>query len=587
MENNVLIPTNGPAAVVDYIIKVEGEEVPAAVKVLTISVMKEINRIPKTKIVILDGNAASEDFLISNEEYFIPGKTIEILAGFVSERQLIFKGVIVKHGVKIRPNGQSHLKIDCMDAAFKTTIAKHNRYFSEATDAEAIEQILDEYELDKEIDAMEVTHPELVQFESTDWNFIVSRAEANGHLCFISDGNFVVKSPNLSAEPVLSLQYGASLLAFDAEIDARVQYPTVKTSSWDYARQELTEIEASSSSFEEPGNIDSIDLAAVSGLESLDLRHSGQMEPEELQAWADACLLKSKLAKIQGRARFQGFAGILPGDLILLQGVGKRFNGKAFVSGIRHEISAGNWVTDAQLGFSAKWFSEQMQISSLPASGLLPSIQGLHMGIVTQLAGDPNEENRILVRVPIINTEEEGIWARLATLDAGTGDGAGRGMFFLPEIDDEVIVGFINGDPRDPVVLGMLHSSAKPAPLQASDDNHEKGYVSRSDMKLLFNDEKKSVQLETPAGKKILLDEDQGAIKMEDENGNKIVMDSSGILIESAADLILKAGGNLQTESSANLELKAGANFKAEGTAGAEVSTSAIAVLKGSLVQIN
>jgi len=93
--------------------------------------------------------------------------------------------------------------------------------------------------------------------------------------------------------------------------------------------------------------------------------------------------------------------------------------------------------------------------------------------------------------------------------------------------------------------------------------------------------------METPAGKKVLLDEDQGVIQLEDENGNKIVMDSSGIVIESASDLVLKAGANLQAEGSANLELKAGASFKAEGSAGAEVTTSAVAVLKGSLVQIN
>jgi uncharacterized protein involved in type VI secretion and phage assembly len=272
---------------------------------------------------------------------------------------------------------------------------------------------------------------------------------------------------------------------------------------------------------------------------------------------------------------------------VQLQGVGDRFNGKAFVSAVRHEIQEGSWTTDVQIGFSPQWFTEQMEVSVLPASGLVPGIQGLQVGVVTQLQDDPDGEHRILVRVPVISTQEDGIWARIATLDAGKGDGAGRGTFFLPEIGDEVILGFVNGDPRDPVVLGMLHSSGKPAPLTAADANPEKGYVSRSDMKLLFNDEKKIIRLETPAGKKILLDEDKGVLQMEDENGNKIVMDSSGILIESAKDLTLKAGGKIKGESSADLELKAGGNFKAEGSGGAEVKTSAIAVLKGSLVQIN
>ena len=131
-------------------------------------------------------------------------------------------------------------------------------------------------------------------------------------------------------------------------------------------------------------------------------------------------------------------------------------------------------------------------------------------------------------------------------------------------------MGFLQGDPRDAIVLGMLHSSAKPAPLEAADDNNEKGFITKSEMKVLFNDEKKTLTLSTPAGKSIVLDEDAGAIKLEDENGNKIVMDSNGITIESAADLKIKAGSNLQVEGGANAEIKAGASFKAEGSAGAE-----------------
>ena len=94
-----------------------------------------------------------------------------------------------------------------------------------------------------------------------------------------------------------------------------------------------------------------------------------------------------------------------------------------------------------------------------------------------------------------MSDSEEGVWARLATLDAGDG----RGTFFRPEIDDEVVVGFLDGDPRFPVVLGQCHSSAKPAPEPAKDDNHVKGYVSRSKLKLTFDDDKKVVVLETPA----------------------------------------------------------------------------------------
>ncbi len=587
MSNEVLIPASGSASVVTYLVKIDGADVPQTFQVAKMVVTKEINRIPRAKVVILDGDTAAADFPASNEELFIPGKEIELFAGFESQEDLIFKGIIVKHGIKINTNGQSMLKLECLDTAFKTTLSKKNRYFIDATDADVIETLLEEYDLTLEVDATDVTHQEMVQFEATDFDFIVSRAEANSKFCFISDGTFAVKAVDTGAEPVLTLQFGDNLLDFEAEIDARDQYPAVKSFGWDYANQELLEAEAEDPALDEGGNVPGADISGVGELASFDLRHSGQVIQEELQAWADACLLKSRLAKIKGRAKFQGFAGIKPGDMVQLQGVGERFTGKAFVSGVRQDVAEGSWRTDIQIGLSTEWFTERVQLAPPSASSLLPGIQGLQVGIVTQLEGDPDGENRILVRVPVISTEEEGIWARVAALDAGTGEGAGRGTFFLPEIEDEVIIGFINGDPRDPVVLGMLHSSNKPAPLEASNDNHEKGIVTRSDMKLLFNDETKTLQMETPAGKKVLLDEDQGVIQLEDENGNKIVMDSSGIVIESASDLVLKAGANLQAEGSANLELKAGASFKAEGSAGAEVTTSAVAVLKGSLVQIN
>ncbi|MEL6132138.1 MAG: type VI secretion system tip protein VgrG, partial [Bacteroidota bacterium] len=437
MSNEVLTPANGSASVVTYLVKIDGSDVPQTFQVAKMVVTKEVNRIPRAKVVILDGDAATADFPASNEELFIPGKEIEVLAGFESEEELIFKGIIVKHGIKIKSNGQSMLKLACLDAAFRTTLARKNRYFAEVTDADVMEEILGAYSLTPEVDPTDVTHQEMVQFESTDFDFVVSRAEANGKFCFISDGIFGVKAIDTSTEPVLTLQFGDNLLDFEAEIDARDQYPAVKSYSWDYANQELLETEAADPGLEEGGNVSGSDLSGIGELESFDLRHSGQVVQEELQAWADVCLLKSRLSKIKGRAKFQGFAGVKPGDMVQLQGVGERFNGKAFVSGVRQDVAEGSWTTDIQIGLSTEWFAERVQIAPPTASSLIPGIQGLQVGTVTQLEGDPDGENRILVKVPIISTEEEGIWARVSTLDAGAGEGAGRGTFFLPEIDDE------------------------------------------------------------------------------------------------------------------------------------------------------
>src|SRR4029079_4890305 len=162
---------------------------------------------------------------------------------------------------------------------------------------------------------------------------------------------------------------------------------------------------------------------------------------------------------------------------------------------------------------------------------------------------DDAGEHRVRVKLPLVGMED-GIWARVASLDAGHE----RGFFFRPEVDDEVVVGFLEDDPRRAVILGMLHSSAKAAPLTGSNDNHEKVYQSRSKMRMYFNDDKKLMVFDTPAGNKITLSEDDKAVTIEDQNGNKIEMTGAGIKIESAKALELKAGTEIKLESGTSFD---------------------------------
>src|SRR5690606_22563109 len=150
--------------------------------------------------------------------------------------------------------------------------------------------------------------------------------------------------------------------------------------------------------------------------------------------------------------------------------------------------------------------------------------------------------------------------------------GKNRGTFFRPEIDDEVIVGFINNDPRFAVILGMCNSSEKSAPLATSDDNHEKGYVSRSEMKMIFNDEKKTFTVETPAGNKFVLSEDESAISMEDQHGNKFLMNADGIKLESIKDIVLKAATDVNIEG-VNATVKGSAKAEVEGSGSTKISS--------------
>jgi len=581
MNNSGTIQAVDVTGPVTSTVLINGDEISGAFHVMSTIVDKTVNRIPAATVVIRDGSAAKQDFELSSGDLFLPGNEIQINAGYKSEEQPIFKGIIIKHSIKLR-NGGTFLTIECKDSLVKTTIGRKSRYYTDLSDSEVFEQILDQYGIEHELESTNYVHPELVQYNSSDWDFIVSRAQANGKLCFVEDGKISIKAPDLSQDEIETVAYGSTLFDFDAEIDARNQFNRVTSYSWNKDDQELVEVEAKNPNVDLNGNVAPSDLANVIGLENLELRHGGNMNDQELQDWADATWLYQQMSKVRGRVKFQGIPQAKPDKVLLLEGLGDRFNGKAYLTGVRHTVNSGNWYVDAQFGLNPKWFSETYEINTCPASGLIPAIKGLHIGIVSQLEDDPEGSDRILVKMPIISSEEQGIWCRLATLDAG----ANRGSVFRPEVGDEVIVGFINEDPNDAVVLGQLHSSLNPAPITATDDNHEKGFVTRSEMKLVFDDDKKSVTVETPAGKKILVDEDSGVISLEDENNNSIVMNRDGITVKSGKDINLEASGNINM-SSTNLDAKSKISMNLDGGANAKFESSAAITINSALVKIN
>lgn len=567
---------------VTQVMLVDGSELPRDIQISQIQVFKEVNRIPIATLVILDGEVSTETFEVSSSEHFVPGHEVEIQVGYHNDLKSIFKGVVVKQSIKIRSNGQSVLVVDCQDKAVKMTIGRNSRFFYESKDSDVIDELISNHSIDKSVEETQLEHVQMVQYDATDWDFMLSRVEANNMLCFVNDGEIEIKAANYSSEPVVELTFGANIIEFDGELDSRTQVDTIKASSWDQGASEIIEVEAENESLSPVGNLVYSDLAgAVSPAEEV-LIQGGQLPDQELQSIAENQKNRRHLSHLRGRVKFQGIETVLPGTMIKINGLGDRFIGDAFVSGIRHSIHDGDWKLQAQLGLDHQPFAQKYDISAVPAGGIIPAVHGLHIGIVSQLQEDPDGEERILVKIPLINDEEQGIWARVAFPDAGDG----RTIKFLPEIEDEVIVGFINSDPRKAVVLGALHSSARPSPIVSSDDNHIKGIVSRSEMKITFDDEKSILSLETPAGNTIVADDDDGSIIMEDSNGNKIVMNSDGITLESAKDVIIKAAGDVKTEG-VNVENAASASFKAEGSAGAELTSSAVCKIEGSLVQIN
>jgi Rhs element Vgr protein len=555
-------------------------------RILSLDVVKSSNKISTAKVSIVDGNPAEQDFPVSSKnDTLLPGNDFEIQLGYHSKTKTVFQGVIVKQSIKSGKNRQSVLTLEAKDKFFKLALGRKSQSFTDKTDSEIIADVVKDAgfaEKSTAIEETKVQFREMLQYNASDWDFIVSRAEMNSMLVFTDDNQLIIKKPDTVQDASIEIIYGQHVIEMESEMDARTQVEEVHSHAWDFKEQARVDAESSSVPFKETGGISGSNLASAMGISNYQLFHTGGLQPDELQSWSEAILLKSRMSKITGTVKVKGMSEIKPGQVIKLTGFGKQMSGNAYVTGVRHSYGTSIWETDIQFGLPQACFYQKEDIIEKPAAGLLPGVTGLQIGIVVALENDPELEDRVKVQLPMVD-QHQGIWARVAALDAGKD----RGAYFRPEINDEVVLGFLNDDPRHAVILGMLNSSAHPAPLPTMDTNNEKGFITRSKLKLIFNDEKKSVGIETPNGKKITIDDDANSIVLSDQNNNKIQLDASGITIESSKNISFKtATGDIKIEAN-NIKSEASMQFSALGNVAAELKSSGQTVIKGAIVSIN
>ncbi|HKJ69037.1 MAG TPA: phage baseplate assembly protein V [bacterium] len=200
-------------------------------------------------------------------------------------------------------------------------------------------------------------------------------------------------------------------------------------------------------------------------------------------------------------------------------------------------------------------------------------IYGVVVGIVTDNQ-DPEGMGRVKVKYPWLSDEEESYWARVATLMAGKD----RGSFYLPEVDDEVLLAFDHGDVRFPYILGMLWNG-QDTPRYTNDDgnNDIRAITSRSGHEIILddNDQKGKVEIHTNAGHQVVLDDASGGEKVTviDKTG------SNSIEIDSNQNSIAVKSGMKLTIESQMIEIKSGGMMKLEATGNLTI--------KGAMVMIN
>ncbi|WP_343690610.1 type VI secretion system tip protein VgrG [Chitinophaga sp.] len=603
------MPAPSPANIQDvnfsFSITVAGNPVEEKYPFESITIVHEVNRISYMEIVIAEGlnddtTGDTGNFPISEGADFIPGKEIAVSAAYGTAPHVpLFKGLIVKQAITASADVGYKLIVTCKHKAVTMTYNRKECEFDQMTDSDIMSKLAGNYGLSATVSSTTSQLEGVFQKMATDWDFLLTRAAFNGYVTTMYDDNITIGPPDFSTAPVLYIAMGDSIIDFKGEVNAEKQPPTLQTAAWDPGTLALITANATEPTVTLPGNQTASTLSGTLNQQEFQVTSTVPLVQADLKTWADNLLLRTRMSAVKGQVSFLGNSAVKPGAMITLNGVGARFNGDAYVSMVRHTLEEGDWTTTVGFGLSETPIYDKEQYAYSNANGQVPPVHGLQLATVVKISEDPGATYRVQVKPVSGYTAQKGIWARLASYYATSK----AGMVFSPEVGDEVILGFLENDTRYPIILGSLYSKANVPPLTQPDEkNNIKALYTRSQLQVSFDDDKKIVQITTPGKNTITVSDDAKGITLEDQNNNSVKLDDSGITLNSAKDIVLKATGNITLNATAKLTGKAaqdlelsGMNIKqtaqigltAQGSASAELSASGQTVIKGGIVMIN
>lgn len=443
---------------------------------------------------------------------------------------------------------------------------RHRRSFSQVTDADLVKKLAGEAGLTLgSVESTPEVYDYVFQNNQTNAEFLLERARRRGFELWVDGEKLHFRRPAPQGRPV-RLAWGVNLRHFRARLSTVDQVNEVEVRGWDPARKREVVGRASRGNGapeigeRRPG----AEIAGRAwGEASIAVTHQHVQSPAEAERLAQASLDELASVFIEAEGRCDACPELAPGRQVQIEGVGPRFSGTYYVTQVIHEWSkAGGLATS----FVVSGRRDRGLWSLLEQRGGPPAGMGLVIGLVTNNK-DPDELGRVRVKFPWLSATEESAWARIAAPAAG----GGRGMLYLPEVDDEVLVGFEHGDIHRPFILGALWNGQDRPPVAAAQAVGGDGKVNKR-------------VIQSRSGHTITLDDTAGAeqITIVDKSGqNKIVVRSpdGSVRIEGQGDLTISAQGNLTLQAQGKLVL--------ESTAGAELNSPATIKVSGGLITLN
>lgn len=512
----------------------------------------ELNKIPSAKFRFAASNKdvvneaqLPSDTLKENDEI-----TFNIYSG--ENKKILFKGII-KSVEKVQSDNQIYSKIECRDKSFTMTFPSSEPETNEQTFDDKLQLFTKNLQVDSSLTGKEWGKEKITHNSSTlPWDFVLAYLDSIGVMIAARNGELKGADILQTDTEKYFAENGINVFSFSGKSDDSKKLKKASIEYWDPSSQSMQKSEGEQDAVNP--NIKIVRL------------NENRFSQGTIKRMVDTILKKSDIRTIKGKLLTFGNLEATAGDYIMCNKVNDKIDNKVLlITEEHHIIENAHWKTEYSFGLEVEnTFADNAnkQTANPQAQiGQTNSISGLLIGVVLQIESDPLNEFRIKVRIPALSENGEGIWARLATLNASTE----MGSFFIPNVNDEVILGCLGNNPDTPVILGSVYSSAIKTPFPIAKENYIKGFVTKEGTKIVLDDEKKVIELSTKKGNKLLITDDKKGFILEDENKNKITMNQDGITIESSKDIIMKAKGNIQMEGVEN-KIKASGNMELKGS---------------------
>ncbi len=521
---------------------------------------------------------ADDDLRLTDENTLAIGKALKVEIGENRNLKPVFEGEIT--GVELTPTapgGAFMLLVRAYDKSHRLHRGKHTRTYIQATDSDIATQLAREAGLRPQVDATSEVYEYLLQDNQSYYRFLLERADRIGYAFWVEGQTLYFKRPGAAEGAPVELKWGETLSDFHVALTVGQQVDEVNVRGWDPKDKKAIVGRATRSQASprigETQTGGQVAQQAFGAAKSIAVQRPVATQAEA-DALAQALFDELNAAFVRAEGETIGNPELRPGKPVQLGNVGQRFGGTYYLTEVIHEI-------DARQGYRTRF-----KVSGRQADTLLDLISPrapetrpwVCVGIVTNNQ-DPDGMGRVKVQFPWLDDQVESTWARVAAPMAGQG----RGFYFLPEVNDEVLVAFEQGDVRRPYVLGVLWGGKDGLPSGGD------GAVSGSGQVV-------TRMLHTRAGHKIILDDSDGGggITLEDKSGNKVVLDATsgagGITLEdkNGNRLVLDAAANALTiEVQGNFKLKASGTVQIEGQGGVQMKSSGQIVIKGATINLN